>query len=561
MCANLIIEISDTNIFKGKQREISVKGYNKYYNPVEIDERDIKWSYDGVPIDVTNNVVSGDTVGMSILTAKYGSAKASVEINILSNPQELSIFPKKSTITSGKSISFSINAKNKNGYYSTLNNDEITWKIENYYLDGQLIDYIPKDATLNNGSFTAETSGDYIISINDNNVTSYALITVSGKTKNIIYDFETQKYAFDPYPDEVEGSAIQSSEKSHSGDYSAKLSYNFKQDIAVRAAYIELENDGIDIPENTTDISFWLYNDSSKNDNVKIKIKDADGHYHLIVVQKGITHTGWKELSYSLSGIPLPGKLTDIYLAQDNIDIQSKGYVYIDDLTFYQESTAITTKTTLPKDIKGTDEQQKFSDLDNDTSFRITVFDELTSSNLMINNLKNKKIIESIKNNANISVFTCDVNDEFVQDIDVDKIICNNYSKTDFNNSTFITIDCSKSGIRNTNSEEWIRVQNDIRNSKKDNVFIVMNNSLDNFSDSKEVTFWIDMLCDLRRETNKNIWVLHKGNYTSYSMERGIKYLGIGNAKNAENIPSDTNYILITVNGKNLTYEIKSIFK
>ena len=131
----------------------------------------------------------------------------------------------------------------------------------------------------------------------------------------------------------------------------------------------------------------------------------------------------------------------------------------------------------------------------------------------------------------------------------------------DYKNSKFISIDCSKSGIRNSDSTQWVNIQNDIKNAKADNIFIVMNNSLDNFSDNDEVSFWIDMLCDLRREFNKNIWVLHYGIYTDYSMERGIKYLGINNATNIDEIPNNTNYILITVNGKNLSYEIKNIFK
>ena len=88
-----------------------------------------------------------------------------------------------------------------------------------------------------------------------------------------------------------------------------------------------------------------------------------------------------------------------------------------------------------------------------------------------------------------------------------------------------------------------------------------INYDSDNFSDNNEARLFIDMLCDLRREVKKNIWVLHTGNYTDYSMERGIKYLGINNnTTDAFEIGSNTNCILITVNGKNLTYEIKNVF-
>ena len=139
--------------------------------------------------------------------------------------------------------------------------------------------------------------------------------------------------------------------------------------------------------------------------------------------------------------------------------------------------------------------------------------------------------------------------------------MCTGYNVESYNNSTFITIDSSKSGIRNTDSSQWTNIQKDIKNTSSNNVFIIMNSSLDNFTDNEEVQFWIDMMCDLRRETNKNIWVLHKGQYSDYSMERGIKYIGINNSTKLEEMPTNTNYILITVNGKNLSYEIKNVWE
>lgn len=560
---NLIIEVSDTNVFKGKEREISVKAYNKYFNPVEINENDIKWSYEGVPVEVNNGILKGNTVGMTMLKATLGKASAEIEINILSDPNELSITPKKSTLSSGKNVSFKVEAKNKNGYYSCLADDEINWKVESYLLNNVAKDFIPEDAKLENGIFSATTSGDYIISVTDGNIKSYALITISGKTSTIIDNFENEEsYVFDPYPDEVSGDATKSDEQSHSGNYSTKLSYDFKRDIQIRAAYIEFKNNGIDIPANTTDIGFWLYNDSPKDEQIKIKLRDANGRYHLIVVQKGITHTGWQEFTYSLSNISLPGKITDIYLAQDDINIQSEGYVYIDDLTFYAETTVNTTTTKLPKDIKGIDELNKTVELEDENSYVIAVIDKIEKPSLMIEYMRNILTKDAINSNAEVTIFTSQKDETIVNDIDTEKIFFTGYDTKDYKNSTFITVDSSNSGIRNTNSKQWITLQKDIKKSDAENVFIITNNSLDNFSDNDEARLFIDMLCDLKREINKNIWVLHKGNYTDYSMERGIKYIGINNdVSDASEIGSNTNCIFITVNGKNLTYEIKNIFE
>lgn len=560
--SNIVIEISDTNIFKGKEREIIVKAYNKYYEPIEINQEDVEWSYDGVPVTVKDGILIGDTVGMTMLQAEYKKQKTEIEINILSNPHELAITPKKSTISSGKNVSFKIEAKNKNGYYSTLNNDEITWKIESYFDSDGIENKIPKDASLKENIFTATTAGDYIISVSDNDIKTYALITVSGKIKTIINDFENINYKFDPYPDEVTGNAEKSNEESHNGNYSCKLSYDFNQDIQIRAAYIEFNDGGIDIPETTTEIGFWVYNASPKDDQIKLKIKDINNTTHLLVVQKGITHEGWQEFKYSLKDISLPAKLTDIYVAQDKIDIKSSGYIYIDDLTFYGETTAVSTNTNLPKDIKGIDESQKYVELKDNESFRIALFDEIKSPNLMIENLRNKKIINAINKNSEIAIFTSQKDNSMLTNIETTKLIYSNYSTTDYKNSKFITINCLKNGIRNTDSTQWTNLQKDIKNTKQENIFVIMNDTLDNFNDESEKRLFIDVLCELKRETGKNIWVLHKGNYTDYSMKRGIKYLGINNnTSSPDEILENTNFFLITVNGKELSYEIKNVFE
>lgn len=399
--AHLIFDIEDTNIFKSMERKITVKGYNKYYSPIEIDQNDIKWSYNGVPVEVEDGIITGNEVGTTNLTATYKNVKATVEINILSNPNEISISPKKVIIEPSKSTSFTATLKNKNGYYSNVDANNILWKIEEFFVDDES-EEIPTDAKFENGIFTATSSGSYIISASINDIKSFALVSI-----------------------------------------------------------------------NST------------------------------------------------------------------------------------EATA----PTIPHDIKGVDELQKSAENKNEETFTISVFDEIIDANLMIENLRNKKIVNSINKNANIAIFTSQNDNEMLKSITSNVITCENYKATTYNNSTFITIDASDNGIRNTDSTQWISLQNDIKDSESENIFIIMNTSLDNFSDSAEAQLFIDVLCELKRETSKNIWVLHKGTYTDYSMERGIKYLGINTEITSPNdILTNTNYFLITVTGKELTYEIKNVF-
>ncbi len=77
----LKINIEDNNVFVNEKRKIEVVGYDKYYNPVEVDYDDINLDYDGVEIFVEDGYVYGNTVGESKIIAKIGKIETECEIN------------------------------------------------------------------------------------------------------------------------------------------------------------------------------------------------------------------------------------------------------------------------------------------------------------------------------------------------------------------------------------------------------------------------------------------------------------------------------------------------
>jgi len=395
---NILVE--DTNLFKDEEREIKVTGFNKYYNPVEIDVDDIKWTYDGVEVKIENGKISGNVIGTSIIKASIGKISTELEINILSDANELFISPKQTSISPGEKINYVIQAKNKNGYYAKTVLTTINAKIEEFYLDGEKQDYIPEDATLNNFTFTATTSGTYILSFSKGAITTYALVNVAAD------NFET---------------------------------------------------------------------------NIKI-----------------------------------------------------------------------------PKDIKLEDSTNK--KITESETFEIALIDTILEPNLMIDYFRNKILLGKI-NNADLAIVTQEPAQDLLDKITIQKIIANKYDLIETDYATFITLDISKNSLRLTDYSQWIHFRNDIKDSEKENIFIILNKPLDDFEDIEERKIFIDTLCELKRELKKNIIVLHTGYYTDYSMERGVKFLGINTHNIApENIAKEFSYILISVSKNEVSYEIKKIF-
>lgn len=565
----LNIHIDDTNIFKGEEREIKVTAYNKYHNPVEIDFDEVEWDYSGVNIKIEDGKISGNTVGTSYVTASIGKVKTKIEINILSDANELFISPKSSSINPGEKINYTIEAKNKNGYYAKTNLDTISSKITEFYANGIKQNDIPSDAKIDNNTFTAKTPGDYVIVFSKGSITSFALATVSTPKPISLDDFETETFSFDEYPDEVKGNATLSNEQVYSGNSSVKLEYDFNQEIQIRGAYIEL-NKPLEIPKHALSLSFWVYNDSYKDDKLKIKIKDASGSTKLIVLQENLSHEGWKEINYDLSNISLPATISDIYLAQDNLSLKSSGCIYVDNLVYYSNSAKDISSVRIPNDIKLEDQNNNY--FQNNESFDIALIDNLIDPTLMIDYLRNTTLINSINKHADLTIITEEsnssvtgqsvtLNTNLIDQIKTEKIIAKNYDLIEKDNATFITLDISNNSIRLTDYSQWESLQLDIKDSDKNNIFIILNDSIDNFTDLKERKLFIDILCNLKRETKKNITVLHTGYTTDYSMERGVKFLGINTQNIApEKIASDFSYILISIVGDNVSYKIKNIF-
>ena len=546
----LKVELSEPNVFVGCEKELTVKGFDEYYNPISIDIESIQWTYSGVDVSVENNVLkAGNEAGSATITAKLGDAKTSVNVDVLSKPNELTISPKKSTISKDGSVAFIVSGQNKNGYAANLKNSEVNWKVQS------------GKASIIDGVFKAKEDGSYVIEVSSGNAVAYALVDVSSSVEKLINDFETKNFKFTAYPLDVDGGTELSLEQAYEGKRSAKLTYDFTKTTQTRAAYLRL-NDEVILDSNAETLKVMFYATVSTSDQVKAKIIDANGETQYLSFLKEIESKGWQELSLNLKNVALPAKLIDLYVVQDNENELTSGSVYFDRLMLEYKNDIVKDTVELPKDIKGEDEANTYSELENDHSFRVIVSPEFHSG-ILLEQLKNKKMEDRINQNSEIMIYPYKNNQELLVNISKNKVVEGMYSVSNRGSLSIITLNMSEGGLRASDSNQWISLQNDIRNANQ-NVILVLNGNIEDFKDEMEKQLLIDVLCDLKKNTGKNIWVIQKGDNTDYSMKRGVKYLTIASATFGDVTIEDirnTNYIMITVNDDKMTYEIKNVFE
>ncbi len=370
------------------------------------------------------------------------------------------------------------------------------------------------------------------------------------------------------------------------GKYSAKLEYDFDRDAKVRGAYICLDEPVV-VPKEATFLSFWVYNDEEKDEKLKVKAIDGNGHTRLIIIQDNIIHEGWQEIKYGLSSFVLPLTITDVYVAQDNENIRNKSFIYVDDLGYYTSKIMTDETIKIPQDNKLEDSNN--INIRTKHSYDIAFIDNIVEDNLMIEWLKNKKLISDINKNAEAVVFTNSKSnkfmDAFVENIssnksgesgdfldksgdsylDRGKIEVKAYQNIGYDileneKATIITMDISQNSIRKSDGTQFENLKNDIIDDDTGNIILVLNNSIDNFDDLKERRVFVDMLCDLHRETYKKIYVIHDGYFNDFSMERGIKFLGINSKYNDVKEIPEYSYLILSIFENEISYEYKRIF-
>ena len=301
----------------------------------------------------------------------------------------------------------------------------------------------------------------------------------------------------------------------------------------------------------------------------------------IIIIQDNISHSGWNEIIYNVGNYVLPLKITDIYVAQNDENIRNKGTIYVDDFGYYTNKVISNDNVSIPKDEKIEDKNN--TSIRGISSFDIAFLDSIDDSKTMINWLKNQKLFDSINKDSDLLFFTNNISTkcenifiksgDFVDNkndskyyvpsyetISKDTLKNVGYDVFSYDSCTIITMDISQNSIRKSDSTQFKHIEGDIVDDETGNVILVLNNTIDNFEDLKERRVFVDMLCELKRKTNKNIIVVHNGYFQDFSMERGVKFLAVNNSVLDFKNYAKAQYLLLSINNHEISYEYKNIF-
>ena len=544
--SNLILALESTNIFRDNYTDFSIKGYDSNYNYIEIDKDDVKLTFSNSNAKYDNSKILGLKEGNVIVTATYKGVKTTANLKVLGDVYSLDISPKTANVKKGGTQFFTLIGTDKNGYSAPINNKLVNWNIDG---TGTISD---------NGLYTATSSGTAIISASIDKAKSFVKVGVMNNIEQIYDDFENLKGKFSSYPNTINGNVKLNSSSSKTGNNCLKITYDFSTNDTVKGAYYDYST-ALKMPDNISEISLWVYNPIKNDNSLKSQYKDKNGNTRISILCDKLDFTGWKQVKFENAN--LIKSIVSIYVAQSNNSNNESSYVLIDTLNVKYYGY-VNDNFVIPNNIVGNDELNK--DIQ-DSEFTLSLVEQIEQPNTLFDKIKNNKLINNFNTNSDLVIFTKGTqNTQYISDLTTKYISSKLYTKINYNQFTIITIDVSSSGIANTNFSQWESLIDDLDNTKK-NVLIILNNSLDTFSDDLEKDFLLNKLISKSEETSNRYWIIQNGKTTNNVNYNRIKILTIGNSSvdnsNINNVIDNYKYINIYLKSDDIYYDIKNIFE
>ncbi|THF80821.1 stalk domain-containing protein [Cohnella fermenti] len=336
-----IVASGTKTLFIGQQATYSLKAYDTYYNPIDASTLTPAWSVDGAVGTFASGVFTATKAGTAKLTVAAGSAKNTVDIEVIGGEQlsQLSVNPSTTLLQVGQAITVPVTATLKDGRALSVPSSAITWEFK---------------------GFTADYTGGQLVikSVNENAANAYAIarydgfstmIVLAPGTEKKLEDFENAGYtvSFTALPAETGGAAfITDGLTGRETTKALELDYDFTLGSGDRRAYAVLGS-GLSLDGSPSALTLDVMGDNS-NSWLRGEVTNSDGSISYLTIADKVNWTGWKTVRVDLSsaGIKAPAKLTKLYvvnLAEDQDERATTGTVAFDNLALQYPPTASTT--------------------------------------------------------------------------------------------------------------------------------------------------------------------------------------------------------------------------
>lgn len=540
--AKLKISKSAENVFVNHELTLSVNGYDKYVNPIEVPISKIRWSVSGVSGSVDKEgVFKPSSSGIAKITATYDGVSEDIEIRVLGDVGELKTNQREVTLVKNQSFALEITAKDIEGYTAEYDIKKLRFTASNNNIE-----------ISDEGIITGKKLGATLVTIYAGDTArGFVKVVVTGEAKELVCDFEKKEFSFRGYPtDSVDGS-VKLVSTSHTGDKGVRLDYDFTDTDKTRGAYLVFD-EPVEIGENSTKISFWAYSKKKQsNVMIKVQVEDANGKEHLLKVADSIDSTKWTEYEIQVDTLALPAKLQRIYVAELEGKKGVDSSIFIDSLYISTKEDAAS-NIALPDNTRPIDLAQREAELSED-GFQFIFCGDVTSDGTLYDELK----VIAMNKAAEKVPLTIIGKGELTSAQDT-LTMNGKYGIYQEDDLAIIKIANNGSGILATYPEEWPWLIDKLETLTVKNLLILMPETIDkSFSDAQEQLLFEEVIKNYENKNNAKVTFLTFDDQCGFSMIEGRKNIFAGDKKQSH-VKAKVyfeKYVLFTLANGELTYE------
>lgn len=522
----------DVNTFVNSSRKYSVIGYDTYSNPIDVDQSKIQWSFEGISGKFTDGYFSPSSIGKGKIIAEVDGVTVATDINVLSSPVEIEVYPKAFAISNTPQW-FGIRGYDKDGYMAFIYSRDAVIACNDI-------------ATVTDNFLKTKNSQSGIGKVSFGGVYTYFSV---GSKNTVLDDFESSGNSFWSYPSSVTGNYSIASNHYEDGTHSGKLEFDFTGGEGSRAAYIKFGQDGYSIPSNPAKVTICVYTSQKYSHSIKAEFTDVNGQVFRTTFSSSIDWTAWKQLETTIpDGTAFPIKLKKVYVVETNSNIKDSGELYFDSLQLIYNTSSVT----LPPSKTIKDYQNVTSVPVGENSFRFNVYGSTDKLSVMSK--------YNINNRSSLAGFVGSFPSNILDGIKTSSIQTKGFKITDYKNSKFISLIAkgadNDNSIRRRDPNQWLSLFDTLKNNTKDNIFLLLDCPLSGdygFCDGYELQLFKDTLTKYVEQNHKNIWVLYSNDTQTVKNENGVKYIGVPNS-------SAKQYLSIVVKDNKVTYKFNKLF-
>lgn len=544
--SQLTLEAASERAFVGESVALDLRGYDSYYNKVDIPADQVVYNVVGGNGSVSNGYLTAYDPGVITVTASYGGYTAVANVEY-SYPAAMTPSVSAVSLNPGESVTFTFSGMDSEGYSSSITQG-VTYTVSD-----------PSLGEMNGNTFTASGNGTGYITCISGTAVCHIAVSVGGTMKTVESFEGSPAVTFTSYPNTITGSASMSSDASD-GSKSLALSYNFAASDETQAAYAKL-NSPI-VFNGTPDTITMSIKGNGTDQWVRGKITDAAGNSYTIDFTKTLNWSGWKDVTATIPDeVSYPIKLETIYVAalsNTNTATQSTAFDNI-------RAVVADGVSNVPSNPSLIDSQNVSIDNKVDGSFYVTMAGDVvysgatkpssyTDARVTVNN--------TLQQNSDLMIYAGGSDISAGSSVETikygSKYAFHNYSAA---NLSIVELSAKNGGLRTTDPSQWQRFSADIAAAGNTNVIFVMDVTPSNFSDVLEGDLFKSALNTIKN-TGKNVYVVSASGGSSWStVKDGIRYINLPDLWNSDgSINSQYSTLTIKVDGNGMCYDIKPVF-